>query len=137
MKRILSVILTAVIALTLSVAVNSQQNKKKETHPVTVDVIKINNNNSDGVTRITVRLTSLPNTASRVDSVSLYTCDGRKFSALDIDGIDFKRYFQWEETGQINVDVDFPRQNRLGCSRLVFHTVYGDFTGKVSGGCRK
>ena len=132
MKRILSIIVS--VAVTLVMTVSAQQPTiKREPHPVTVDVTGINNTNSDGVTRISVKLISVPNTSSRVDSVTLVMPDGRRYTAGDIDGIDFKRYFQWEEDGQVKVDVDFPRQKRVKGAKLIFHTVYGDFTGKVNG----
>lgn len=129
--------MAAVAVVAMCAAAFAQQTLKKETHPVTVDVTGINNHNSDGVTRVLVRLTSMPNTSSRVDSVSLITTDGKRFLATDIDGVDFKRYFQWEENGQINVEVDFPHQKKNRCAKIVFHTVYGDFAGKFSGGKKR
>ena len=58
---------------------------------------------------------------------------GAVIKANDIDGVDFERYFQWEDDGNIYIEIDFPgyRQPRrmLGCSdgsQIVFHTAKGD-----------
>ncbi len=55
------------------------------------------------VTRIYGRLTGRPHTSDRIDHVTL---DG--IGCSDIDGVDFNRYFQWEDDGQIPVELDFP-----------------------------
>lgn len=121
----------------LTLNLSAQTAVTRQPHPVTVDVLSMSNDNSDGVTRMTVRLTSLPNTSSRVDSVTLVAPGGKRFRATDIDGIDFQRYFQWEEEGKVTVDVDFPRQKKLKGGKVIFHTVYGDFTGKIHGGIKR
>ena len=33
---------------------------------------------------------------------------GEKLDATDIDGIDMKRWFQWEDDNAIYVEIDFP-----------------------------
>ncbi|MDE6267252.1 MAG: hypothetical protein K2M07_07900 [Muribaculaceae bacterium] len=137
MKKILSILVSLSLTVIFVMTMNAQQTVRRQPHPVTVDVTGVNNTNTDGVTRISVNLVSLPNTSSRVDSVTLVTRDGHRYLAGDIDGIDFKRYFQWEDEGKISVDVDFPLQKSTKGARVIFHTVYGDFTGKVNGGKRK
>ncbi|MDE7154507.1 MAG: hypothetical protein K2O00_08745 [Muribaculaceae bacterium] len=137
MRKILS-LLVAAMMLMLNLSCSAQTAvTKRQPHPVTIDVLAISNDNSDGVTRMTVRLTSLPNTSSRVDSVTLVAPGGSRFLATDIDGIDFKRYFQWEDDGKVTVDVDFPRQTKTDGGKVIFHTVYGDFTGKIHGGIKR
>lgn len=69
----------------------------------------IDNNNRDGVTRIAVDLQGLPNTSSRIDDVVLQH-GTVKVHAVDIDGVDFNRYFQWDDEGLIPVEIDFPKQ---------------------------
>lgn len=100
-------------------------------HKVVAQVKDINNTNTDGVSRIGVFLISTPHTSSRIDSVSLENCT-KRFIASDIDGVDFKRYFQWEDEGEIYVEVDFPIQSKFSNDAVVvFHTVYGDVKANV------
>lgn len=58
------------------------------------------------VTRIYCRLSGKAHTSSRIDSVSVSM--PVRVSATDIDGVDFKRWFQWEDDGVIPVEIDFP-----------------------------
>lgn len=53
--------------------------------------------------RVSLTMLCVPHTAHRIDSVTL---DGR--GATDIDGVDFKRWFQFEDDGSISVEIDFP-----------------------------
>ena len=100
-------------------------------HKVVAQVKDINNTNTDGVSRIGVYLISTPNTSSRIDSVSLEN-GTKRFIASDIDGVDFKRYFQWEDNGEIYVEVDFPLQTKFSRDASVtFHTVYGDVKANI------
>lgn len=104
----------------------------KSTHPVKTVVKAVDNKNNQNTTRITVSLISQPNTSSRIDSV--YFVNGNEqLRAVDIDGVDFGRYFQWEEDGMISVDVDFPRRNKfVRDAVVVFHTVHGDVTAPLA-----
>ncbi len=52
------------------------------------------------LTRLYGRLVGRPHTSCRVDAVSL-TAGKRVYTATDIDGVDFKRWFQWEDDGEI------------------------------------
>lgn len=67
---------------------------------LTVESIEFRND----LTRVNCKLKGRPNTSHRIDSASL----GGK-SATDIDGVDFNRYFQFEEDGVIPLSIDFPR----------------------------
>lgn len=81
----------------------------------------------DGV-RITVCVVGIPHTSQRIDSVDLVM--GPKIvKATDIDGVDFERYFQFEDQGVIMMDIDFPFKGVIPkTAKLVFHTVKGDVT---------
>lgn len=57
------------------------------------------------LTRVYGRLIGTPHTSHRIDGVKM-TPGG--VYATDIDGVDFKRYFQWEDDGEIAVEIDFP-----------------------------
>jgi len=83
---------------------------------------------TDEGVRITVCIVGIPNTSQRIDGVDLVM--GPKIvKATDIDGVDFERYFQFEEDGVIVVETDFPFKGIIPkTAKLVFHTVKGDVT---------
>lgn len=93
--------------------------------------VTLNNTNSDGVSRIGVNLQGLPHSSNRIDDVVLYH-GGKQLHALDIDGVDFKRYFQWEDNGELYIEVDFLKQPvLLPSDSISFLTVNGVFTVKL------
>lgn len=106
-------------------------------NPLHASVEEINNANRDGVTRIGCTLTGAPHTSQRIDSCTLIV-GGAAYGSLDIDGVDFKRYFQWEDDGRIPVEVDFPRQAVFKPEdKIVFHTVSGDFSTRLGDKAKK
>lgn len=56
------------------------------------------------LTRVYGKLIGIPHTSHRIDAVKLQS---GVISATDIDGVDFKRWFQWEDDGEIAVEIDF------------------------------
>lgn len=81
------------------------------------------------LTRVYCRYTGRPHTSDRIDAVTLVT-EERRLPGTDIDGVDFKRYFQWEEDGIINLEIDFaPVTGSDGRTwSLEFDTVRGPVT---------
>ncbi|MBD5252939.1 MAG: hypothetical protein HDS51_01755 [Barnesiella sp.] len=77
------------------------------------------------LTRVYGRLTGAPHTSNRIDDATLYTPAGA-FEATDIDGVDFRRYFQWEDDGEIAIEIDFPRVKSV--KAVTFTTVRGKAT---------
>lgn len=60
------------------------------------------------LTRIYGKLKGIPHTAGRIDSMTV-TVQGRTPAAwTDVDGIDMKRWWQWEDEDEIAVEIDFP-----------------------------
>lgn len=60
--------------------------------------------------RVYGRLKGTPHTSNRIDSISVeYPV---KKSSTDIDGVDMRRWFQWEDEGEITVEIDFPAMER-------------------------
>lgn len=59
------------------------------------------------LTRIYGSLNGQPNTAQRLDSIMLSLSGLKVMQADDIDGVDMQRWFQWEESGLIPVEIDF------------------------------
>ncbi|MEZ3590121.1 MAG: hypothetical protein K1V84_03675 [Muribaculaceae bacterium] len=76
------------------------------------------------LTRLYGRLVGRPHTSCRVDAVSL-TAGKRVYTATDIDGVDFKRWFQWEDDGEIPVEIDFPKMKRRKAFTLMVDTPRG------------
>lgn len=60
------------------------------------------------LTRIYGRLIGCPHTSGRIDALSLSQPGGKTMVSTDIDGVDMKRYFQWEDENFIEVEIDFP-----------------------------
>ncbi len=60
----------------------------------------------DGIIRVKGNLVGRPHTSNRIDSATL-TVNGTVYQAVDIDGIDFERYFQWDDDGLIPLEIDF------------------------------
>ena len=90
-------------------------------------VTAVNNTNHDGVTRISISIEGIPHTSNRIDAAELRHA-GKTFSAVDIDGIDFERYFQFEDEGIIEIEMDFPKiKNMSPEDKITFKTVHGDF----------
>ena len=57
------------------------------------------------LTRVYGTLTGTPHTSHRIDAIKM---QHNGAIATDVDGIDFKRWFQWEEDGELRVEIDFP-----------------------------
>ncbi len=68
------------------------------------------------VTRVYATLMGEPNRAGRVDAITIVTEKGVTADAVDIDGVDFRRWFQWEEEGALPLEIDFPAGTRPGSS---------------------
>lgn len=60
------------------------------------------------LTRVYGRLSGRPHTSNRIDFISVRPTDGPQTESTDIDGVDMKRWFQWEDDGIIPVEIDFP-----------------------------
>lgn len=105
----------------------------KKKHPVTLVLKSIDNSNGSGVTRIGIDLQSIPSTSSRLDSAVIINGNVKK-KAIDVDGVDFQRYFQWEENGVVYIELDFPFQKKLSKNaKVILHTVHGDYTLPLKG----
>lgn len=97
-------------------------------------VSKVIYKHDDNLVRLCGYLTGIPNTSARIDGITL-SASGKKVDANDIDGIDFQRYFIWEEDGAIYLEIDFPGyklsrriiNSPKGC-QIIFHTAKGDIT---------
>lgn len=80
--------------------------------------------------RIYGKLIGKPHTSNRIDEVSL-TGKSVAVTSTDIDGVDFQRYFQWEDNGMIPVEIDFPAIKPLNEAQILFMTAHGPSTTTV------
>ncbi len=76
------------------------------------------------LTRVYGKLFGRPHTSNRIDGVTIMTT-GTTSTSNDIDGVDFHRYFQWEEEGSIPVELDFPAMKDSQGIQLIFDTPLG------------
>ncbi len=59
------------------------------------------------LTRVYGTLIGRPHTSNRIDGIVAVQGE-TTFDATDLDGVDMKRWFQWEDDGIINIEIDFP-----------------------------
>lgn len=76
------------------------------------------------LTRVYGKLQGRPHTSNRIDDVKVITIT-ESCSSTDIDGVDFRRYFQWEDDGVIPIEIDFPAMKSGQGVQLIFNTPYG------------
>lgn len=126
MKKNILFLLLAIIALICpaqKIGDSAINNKNKSVF--LASPVSLNNDNTDGVSRIGVNIQGLPHSSSRIDDAILFV-KGVPFHATDIDGVDFKRYFQWEDDGIIYIELDFPKQKNISPGDSIrFITVNG------------
>ncbi len=88
------------------------------------------------LTRVYGKLTGRPHTSNRIDLVQLIGT-GSSATSTDIDGVDFRRYFQWEDDGVIPVEIDFPAVKESQGVQLLFTTAHGPSTTTAKKVCKK
>lgn len=76
------------------------------------------------LTRLYGKLIGRPHTSHRVDAAVMLS--GKSvLTSDDIDGVDFKRYFQWEDEGIIPVEIDFPAVKKFSAATVELDTPRG------------
>ena len=122
MKRFYFLIIAfAVVALAAGAKVVKTTSTTDPVLAVTVDSIDFRTD----LTRVYGKLVGRPHTSHRVDEATLLTGKS-SFKADDIDGVDFKRYFQWEDEGEILIEIDFPKMKRFNAAQLIVVTPRGE-----------
>lgn len=121
---------TILISLFAAIAVAAQGKILRDwdsssSGPLTVEVDSIDYRAD--LTRLYGHLIGKPHTSQRLDSC----CLDSEYPGLDIDGVDFTRYFQWEDDGQIAIEIDFAPMKPQPSHRLDVTTVRGKAVTKV------
>lgn len=114
------IILTAIILLgSLSACASTKAVRCKSTSTGELTLVADSVMFRNDVTRLYGKLKGLPHTSGRIDTLTLTTPDGRTVVSSDIDGVDMKRWFQWEDDGLIPVEIDFPPMKRPAQATVV------------------
>lgn len=123
MLRIFSLIVIVSAACLTSCAkvVRGWQSESQGEPTVTVDSIDFRKD----LTRVYCHISGRPHTSNRIDRVSM-TVNGRLLECSDIDGVDFNRYFQWEDDGTIPLELDFGPVKKASQGELRLTTPRGE-----------
>ncbi len=106
--------------------VGNNQQSSQTRHYMKIEMGKSSTDNSDNVLRVSCALIGVPHTSSRVDSI-IGLIGGKQYRACDIDGIDFNRYFQWEDDA-VEIEIDFPVKKLPGKNDSIYiYTVHGQY----------
>jgi hypothetical protein len=116
--------LTAAVCLTAAVAQARVVRQYRVAHGAHIAVKVDSVDYRSDLTRVYGKLIGKPHTSQRIDSISL-AVDGSTFRAADIDGVDFRRWFQWEEAGTIAVEIDFEAMTQVSSGKLIITTARG------------
>ena len=115
-----AILLTAAASVPLSVHEASAQVNQLDAE---INIIPDKTVKTDDGIRISLCVVGIPHTSQRIDGIDLVI--GSKL----IDGVDFERYFQFEDSGVQTIEVDFPFSGTLPkTAKLIFHTANGDIT---------
>ncbi len=85
----------------------------------------------EDLTRLYGRMIGKPHTSQKINRVEMRV-GNEAFKAEDIDGIDFERWFQWEDDGVISIEVDFKAMKPVKSGTLIIETARGVDTSKFS-----
>ncbi len=131
-KRNYIFLLAAFTLLIVAVAANARTERNYRCSAAKHLAIKVDSISfRDDVTRIYGHLTGRPHTSQRVDEAVLHV-GAASFHAQDIDGVDFKRWFQWEEDGSIPVELDFRPMKPFKAAAIEFQTPRGADTIQIN-----
>lgn len=123
---------TIVTAMLFSVPVSGKMTRSYESATDGTPVMIVDSiDYRKELTRVYGRLAGAPNTNSRVDMVSV-TAGGKVQECTDIDGVDFNRYFQWEESGEIAIELDFSPMAPTNEGVLTIKTPQGESVTKFT-----
>lgn len=129
MKKSIVYIALVSILLPLSASAKVERGYHSESKPGLSFVVDSVDYRKD-LTRVYGRLIGAPHTSGRIDRISLAAPSGTMMCS-DIDGVDFNRYFQWEASGVINTEMDFPAMRPAPKFEVTFRTPRGEFVTKA------
>lgn len=102
-----ALLLAVVFIMACNYKADAQPKGHDVSSPVSFEVTALESHPDENLVRVCGELKSRPNTSACIRSIIL--TDGKEqLIAIDTDGFDLMRYFQWEESGEIDVEIDFP-----------------------------
>ena len=134
MSRYLKYLLTIASVCLLACGVQSRSVSVKDLPAMSVEYTGSQIIADDGLTRMQLRLLGHPHTAARIDSAYLFGVDSVGVRAVDIDGVDFGRWFQWEDEAVIDIELDFPGISHTDGETIVFYGPRGNVSCKTAPG---
>lgn len=114
--------------------VHSQHVAVKDVPAFAVEYIGMQVKPDEGLTRLQLKLIGKAHTAGRIDSVYVFGADSVGVVATDIDGVDFGRWFQWEDEPVIDIELDLPGTAYGGGETLTFYGPHGTVRSKIGSG---
>lgn len=128
MKRLLTFIASVGMLSSLNLSAKVIRDYESTSDNVLTFVVDSIDYRSD-LTRVYGKIKGRPHTSNRIDEVQYIGADsGTAAMSNDIDGIDFRRYFQWEDDGMIPIELDFPAMKPDAGVQLLFTTAHGKST---------
>jgi len=127
MKSLLTILILLICSLS-GTFLQFGANAQNQQFDAGINIIPDKVAQTDNGIRITLCIIGIPHTSQRIDGIDLVS-GTQTVKATDIDGVDFERYFQFEDKGVLVIEVDFPFKDTLSkTAHLVIHTVKGDIT---------
>lgn len=123
----------AILFLIIAVSVANARVEKnyKNTAADHVNLIIDSIDFREDLTRLYGRMIGRPHTSQKINRMEMKV-GSEAFKAEDIDGVDFERWFQWEDDGVISIEVDFKAMKPVKSGTLIIETVRGVDTCKFS-----
>ncbi|MBD5266665.1 MAG: hypothetical protein HDS41_00540 [Bacteroides sp.] len=116
----------AILFLVIAVSVANARVEKnyKNTAADHVNLIIDSIDFREDLTRLYGRMIGVPHTSQKINRMEMKV-GSSVFNAEDIDGVDFERWFQWEDDGVISIEVDFKAMQPVKSGTLIIETARG------------
>lgn len=116
----------AILFLVIAVSVANARVEKnyKNTAADHINLIIDSIDFREDLTRLYGRMIGVPHTSQKINRMEMKV-GASVFNAEDIDGIDFERWFQWEDDGVISIEVDFKAMQPVKSGTLIIETARG------------
>lgn len=116
----------AILFLVIAVSVANARVEKnyKNTAADHVNLIIDSIDFREDLTRLYGRIIGVPHTSQKINRMEMKV-GSSVFNAEDIDGVDFERWFQWEDDGVISIEVDFKAMQPVKSGTLIIETARG------------
>ena len=120
------IFILAILFLVIAVSVANARVEKnyKNTAADHVNLIIDSIDFREDLTRLYGRMIGVPHTSQKINRMEMKV-GSSVFNAEDIDGVDFERWFHWEDDGVISIEVDFKAMQPVKSGTLIIETARG------------